>query len=516
MKTISNTFTVNTVIDGDDAAIAFATPAQISIPCYSNGNVKAQKITSVTFSLKVGTNTATVTSCAVGTKPTGVTVQGQANNAVTITVGTSATASGLSTGVTFTVTGTYDGKTYSATVTVALIGSTQGEQGEHGKVGRFFYYGGTFDTNDNTPFPINDAQAPYFDYIKDGQKRFAVYNPANNPAGGSLKMSQMTPLSQGLPDLKTIGTSWEAMTNDFKYIITEALFGSYAHLGSWIFNGDYMLSQAGVDGTENYTQFTGEGSTWQPNLYMNAKTGKLVANSGVIGGFTINASQIKSSNNNIILNSNGSATIGGFEIATGGTARLKSTLIVGNATSQRIEIIPFLNGTYGSQAIEFIKSGTGNNKEVVMELGFDNNNYGHIGINKPSTTQDTVDSFISIDADSLQINTQDMGDFNPSTANMLLLTNTTSSFSMFSYDVPTEVEKLFECGIKNKSITLRAYKSNGDSAWSEYSYMSSPDDLSKGSVQVMSLGSLKSIFDSTYYSDRLSKLSVLIIRNNIQ
>ena len=512
MKTISNTFTVNTVIDGDDAAIAFATPSQISIPCYYTGYVKAQKVTSVTFSLKVGTNAATVTSVTSGTKPTGVAVTGVAANAVTITVGTSATASGLSAGVTFTVNGSYGGKTYSANVTVALIGAAQGDVGARGKVGRFFYYGGTFDTNDNTPFPINDAQAPYFDYIKDGQKRFAVYNPANNPAGGSLKMSQMTPLSQGLPDLNTIGTSWEAMTNDFKYIITEALFGSYAHLGSWIFNGDYMLSQAGVDGTENYTQFTGEGSTWQPNLYMNAKTGKLVANSGVIGGFTINASQIKSSNNNIILNSNGSATIGGFEIATGGTARLKSTLIVGNATSQRIEIIPFLNGTYGSQAIEFIKSGTGNNKEVVMELGFDNNNYGHIGITKVATNQDVVESTMSIDADSLQLNSQNT-DYNTD-ANINILTNSNNALSMFSYNEPSETQKLLKCGIENKTITLRAYKSDGSSAWPEYNYMLDPTTLDKGSVQILSLGALKQILDdSSTYCDRLQKLCVLIVRN---
>jgi hypothetical protein len=61
-------------------------------------------------------------------------------------------------------------------------------------------------------------------------------------------------------------------------------------------------------------------------VYANAGsfTGKIEANDGHIGGFTINSSQIKSSNDNIILNSNGSATIGGFEIAEGGTARLKA------------------------------------------------------------------------------------------------------------------------------------------------------------------------------------------------
>jgi hypothetical protein len=226
---------------GDSAPAAFASPAQISIPCYSNGNVKAQKITSIIFSLKVGTHTATVTSCADGTKPTGVTVQGQANNAVTITVGTSATASGLSAGVTFTVTGTYDGKTYSATVTVALIGSTQGEQGEpgrpggtgpRGKIGRFFYYAGEWNDFASTDsFLVNDAQAPYFYY----NNKYWVFNPETN--GTYTKQNMGTPSSSS--------SNWKLMTSDFKYIITEAIFGAYAHFGSAIINGDYLMSQYG-------------------------------------------------------------------------------------------------------------------------------------------------------------------------------------------------------------------------------------------------------------------------------
>ena len=233
---------------GDSAPNAFANPAQISIPCYSNGNVKAQKITSVIFSLKVGTHTATVTSCADGTKPTGVTVQGQANNAVTITVGTSATASGLSAGVTFTVTGTYDGKTYSATVTVALIGSTQGEQGDpgspggtgpRGKIGRFFYYAGEWNDFASTDsFLVNDAQAPYFYY----DNNYWVFNPETN--GTYTKQNMGTPSSSS--------SNWKLMTSDFKYIITEAIFGNYAHFGSAIINGDWLLSTNGKIGITDY------------------------------------------------------------------------------------------------------------------------------------------------------------------------------------------------------------------------------------------------------------------------
>lgn len=247
---------------GDSAPAAFANPAQISIPCYSNGNVKAQKVTSVIFSLKVGTNTATVTSCADGTKPTGVTVQGQANNAVTITVGTSATASGLSSGVTFTVTGTYGGKTYSATVTVALIGSTQGEQGNpgspggtgpRGKIGRFFYYAGEFDSSNTTQtFVVNDAQAPYFSHgvnASTGLMNCHVYNPTEN---GTFTMAQMWANSSQSWN----NAPWEVMTNDFKYLITQAIFGQYAHLGSFIVNGDWLISQYGTINGSSSTSYT--------------------------------------------------------------------------------------------------------------------------------------------------------------------------------------------------------------------------------------------------------------------
>lgn len=294
---------------GDGAAVATCSPDKISIQCNADGSVVLTNGYSVSFGLKVGSIDISqyITDVTRGSLPTGVSISPTpVAYAKTIVVSNTATATGMASGITFTVTGTYEGKTYSSTVNVALIGAKQGSVGERGKVGRFFYYGGTFDTNDNTPFPINDAQAPYFDYIKDGQKRFAVYNPANNPAGGSLKMSQMTPLSQGLPDLNTTGTSWEVMTNDFKYIITEAIFGNYAHFGSAIINGDWLLStngtingvayNNGINYTYNgvtkpaYTWFdasnpnTNIGHNFIPNYCVDLLTGKTYQNSAVVRG----------------------------------------------------------------------------------------------------------------------------------------------------------------------------------------------------------------------------------------
>ena len=121
--------------DGEDAPAAFASPEKITIQCYSNGNVKAETTTNVNFSLKVGSHDVTVSSVTCNSYPTNVVVTGVAANAQTIKVPTSQTASGIASGCTFTVSGTYDSKTFSAKVTVALIGSAQGAQGNPGSPG---------------------------------------------------------------------------------------------------------------------------------------------------------------------------------------------------------------------------------------------------------------------------------------------------------------------------------------------------------------------------------------------
>ena len=125
-------------------------------------------------------------------------------------------------------------------VTMAYDGK-QGAAGQRGKIGRFFYFGGTFNQQDNDPthgFVVNDAQAPYFEHIENGQKRYHVFNYDTN---GTYTMAQMWAISSNWNS-----KPWESMTNDFKYIITEAVFGKFAHLGSFIISGDYFISQYGT------------------------------------------------------------------------------------------------------------------------------------------------------------------------------------------------------------------------------------------------------------------------------
>ena len=140
----------------------------------------------------------------------------------------------------------------NATTYIANEYDLIGNEGIRGKVGRFFYYAGIFDVSDTTTqFIVNDAQSPYFAY----NNKYWVYNPENNPSGGTTTMSAM-----GTPSSSS--SNWKLMTDDFKYIITEAIFGSYAHFGSFIINGDWMISQHGKKNNVDSTDY----QSFDPNF----------------------------------------------------------------------------------------------------------------------------------------------------------------------------------------------------------------------------------------------------------
>ena len=160
-----------------------------------------------------------------------------------------------------------------------------GQEGSRGRIGRFFYYVGTWTGDTVKTYIVNDAQAPYFKY---GSNYF-VFNPETN---GNYTESQM-----GTPS--TSSSNWDIMTNDFKYIITAALFSSFANLGSFIISEDWLISQNGtVNGSSSgaYTQFDKDypntnhynSSTGRynfiPNVAINGETGEVYMNSAFLRG----------------------------------------------------------------------------------------------------------------------------------------------------------------------------------------------------------------------------------------
>lgn len=163
------------------------------------------------------------------------------------------------------------------------------EDGERGKVGRFFYYAGDFDSNNTTQkFLVNDAQAPFFRHKNEGTAiyYYYVFNPEVN---GEYTMSEMWEESVSSFNNKP----WEIMTNDFKYLITEALFSENAHLGSAIIKGDWMISQHGKLGDANSEDFTkfnednpnnNNGTDFIPNYAVNLRTGVSYQNEAYLTG----------------------------------------------------------------------------------------------------------------------------------------------------------------------------------------------------------------------------------------
>ena len=145
----------------------------------------------------------------------------------------------------------------------------QGQQGERGKVGRWFYYAGVFDENNTTKqFLLNDAQAPYFLTSSSGNtKHYHVFDYETN---GSYTMAQMWDLTEetGTPPTKSFNNApWVAMWSDFEYIITKAIFGDYAHFGSAIINGDFLMSQLGyIRGFNGFQQDISTDETYYTNF----------------------------------------------------------------------------------------------------------------------------------------------------------------------------------------------------------------------------------------------------------
>ena len=195
---------INVVGDGDDAPVAFASPDKISVPCNDNGNVTEQVQQIVNFSMKVGTNNASITTETYDSSllPTGVSISPVTYGVVQITIGMNATANGIKAGVTFTVTGTCNGKTYHANVTVALIGSIKGNKGLSGCHERVFEISKASDF-DNTRTYVNEENTDksgvrYVDFlaVADSTKAsgYAVYmcmttHPAKSTLSADLATS---------------------------------------------------------------------------------------------------------------------------------------------------------------------------------------------------------------------------------------------------------------------------------------------------------------------------------------
>ena len=153
---------------------------------------------------------------------------------------------------------------------------------KRGNINRFYYYAQEWEDNDETVYVVNQLQAPYFLY----QDEYWIFNPSKNGAYSMHDMGEPKESANGI-------LGWEKMNAEFKYIITQAIFGKNAYLGSFIINGDWMISQHGtINGqeSENYTQFNPDhpndniGTNFIPNFAVDGLTGKTYQNDAYIRG----------------------------------------------------------------------------------------------------------------------------------------------------------------------------------------------------------------------------------------
>lgn len=108
-----------------------------------------------------------------------------------------------------------------------------GINGDPGHTGRWYYFAGDFDgTADH--YQMDETQAPY---VKYNGKFWMLDFGGEEPTSFPKKASQ-TPSASS--------TEWTEMQSAHKYYIAQAFFGENAYLGSFIINGDWMISKYGL------------------------------------------------------------------------------------------------------------------------------------------------------------------------------------------------------------------------------------------------------------------------------
>ena len=121
-----------------------------------------------------------------------------------------------------------------------------------GKMSRNLWYAGIWSSFSGS-WEVTDYKAPYFAYVSGGETTYWAFIGSN---GTWTKTTAGTPSSSN--------SNFRPMVNEFKYLISDAIFTAFAKLGSAVFNGDYMFSQHGfMLGFNNTTTKISDGSQYQ-------------------------------------------------------------------------------------------------------------------------------------------------------------------------------------------------------------------------------------------------------------
>lgn len=157
---------------------------------------------------------------------------------------------------------------------------TNGTNGKDGRDGRIVYPAGIYDAT--VTYTATDTKAPYVLY----GETYYVMNITTSWTGS--QNDGKTPAD----DYEQYGehATWIPMEK-FEAVYAKLLIADNGTLGKFVFNGNYMFSQQGKDGSgnsssdyENFNPDRPDSGDFQPNLYIDGLTGKIVASNAYVKG----------------------------------------------------------------------------------------------------------------------------------------------------------------------------------------------------------------------------------------
>lgn len=157
---------------------------------------------------------------------------------------------------------------------------TNGTNGKDGRDGRIVYPAGIYDAT--VTYTATDTKAPYVLY----GDTYYVMNVTTSWTGSQNEGK--TPAD----DYEQNGehATWIPMEK-FEAVYAKLLIADNGTLGKFVFNGNYMFSQQGKDGSgnsssdyENFNPDRPDSGNFQPNLYIDGLTGKIVASNAYVKG----------------------------------------------------------------------------------------------------------------------------------------------------------------------------------------------------------------------------------------
>lgn len=317
--------------NGDDAVVYTIECADTIKPGDTALNVKVKRSEGTDIQTKIYSEATGLWSTYLSASMSGGGTATVAVNGVTFS-GTITKSSVLT--LTLTI-----GQTTVATKVIRAVADGADGHGDPGHVGRWYYYAGDWagltNPDGTSRYWMEPTQSPY---VRKGGNFYMLDFNGNPDAQNS---NQSYPATTVPDETEGWEDEWSVMNSAFKYYIAEAIFSNNAYLGSFIINGDWMISQWGdywygdrseypdvINTQEIYDQWVSDNgrppysaflpayvntgyveyySHFCPYFAVDGKTGKtyqndayvrgqIVATGGTIGGFNIGADDLTNTN----------------------------------------------------------------------------------------------------------------------------------------------------------------------------------------------------------------------------